>query len=81
MSNCPDGMQKVPTILLLRWIDELVKMSDLMRVLYRSVSNTRDKDTHTCAGDDVLAQLISDRLADLFVEIEEVKDGCIEDKL
>lgn len=76
----------VPNILLLRWIDELTKLSDLMEVLHRSVLWTQLKhggeaDTRIAMGDDELVKTIRDRLTNLFVEIEEVKDGHIDDKL
>lgn len=69
----------VPAILLVRWIDELILLSDLVEVLYRSVSYTREtqgggeRDKRTCVGDDILAKIIRDRLTDLFVEIEVVQ--------
>lgn len=73
----------VPKILLLRWIDELTKLSDLMEVLHRSVLWTQlkyggESDTRIAMGDDELVKIIRDRLTDLFVEVEEVKDGTLD---
>lgn len=78
--------RRIPKILLLRWVDEMVKLVELTEVLYRSICYTRDKfggetETRICMGDDELVRIIRDRLDSLFVEIEEVKDGHIEDKL
>ncbi len=75
----------VPGILLLRWIDELTKLSDLMEVLHRSVLWTEFQyggieKTRIAMGDDELVKIIRDRLTDLFVEVEEVNDGTLDNK-
>lgn len=75
--------RSVPRILLLRWIDELTKLSDLMEVLHRSVLWTQlkyggESDTRIAMGDDELVKIIRDRLTDLFVEVEEVKDRTLD---
>lgn len=56
---------RVPRIILLRWIDELIKTSALMEVLYRSVTYTHDTygteaDKPICKGDDELVKIIRD---------------------
>lgn len=75
----------VPKILLLRWIDELTRLTELMEVLHRSVLWTQlehggEKNTRIAMGDDELVKIIRDRLTDLFVEVEDINDGALDRK-
>lgn len=76
----------VPGILLDRWVEELNKCANLLEVLLRSVQWTElkyggDRNTRIAMGDDELVRIVRDRLTDLFVEIEEVSDGHLENKI
>ncbi|MGL5922741.1 hypothetical protein, partial [Chroococcidiopsis sp.] len=63
--------------------EELTRCADLMEVLHRSVMWTEfqyggEEKTRIAMGDDELVRIIRDRLTDLFVEVEEVKDRTLD---
>lgn len=62
------------SVLLLRWVEELIRLSELSRVLYRSISYTQMNGNEPNKGDERLIQHIRDGLDNLFVEIEETID-------
>ena len=68
------SLENFRSIIIVRWIDELTRLVDLNKVLWRSLNYIKLHNKSARSGDDRLVEHIRDSLLELLDEVEDVKD-------